>query len=91
MMKLTELEKEVMNMIPNDDFYEEGFESTLWNDVFLGNLKMNTKIARGVLSSLDKKKMIDVEPGKDGCLSLLPNGIEYLLSVGKVNSDGYKI
>ena len=82
-MKLTELEIKVLDVIPKDDFYEEGLESCLWADCFIDTIKryagVEATIARGVIASLSKKKYINFyNSGKDSQITLLDNGKEYL-------------
>lgn len=56
--ELTDLEFEVMSMIPQNEFYDSGLESVLWTDVFLEDLSESNKVLRGVLSSLKQKNLL---------------------------------
>jgi len=74
---LTENEQKMMKAITEDDFYENGTESTLWTNVFFDclNIGLTTKQAKGVLGSLNKKGLVN----SDGeCLELTETGAEYI-------------
>ena len=81
MESLTELEKEIMIAITKDTFYENDLESQIWTDCFLDDIKMDNKIARGVLSSLVKKGYIEVTSGEDSILCFTEKGKEYMKEV----------
>ena len=60
-IELTELESQLMLDIQKDNFYEEGVDSVIWTDVFLdATTSIESKKARGVLSSLVKKGLIEM-------------------------------
>lgn len=60
-IELTELESQLMLDIQKDNFYEEGVDSVIWTDVFLDETSsIESKKARGVLSSLVKKGLIEM-------------------------------
>lgn len=78
-MKLTELEKIVMSGIPEDNFYEDGFESALWADIFIENMEEDPKKVRGALSSLIKKEFINmVDDERSKIITLQDNGVQWL-------------
>jgi len=62
MISLTEMERQVLGAFVKDDFCENGLDSSLWADVFLDTIRgycgIESKVARGVLSSLVKKGVI---------------------------------
>ena len=90
--KLTEMEITALTEIPQDDFYENGFESCIWSDVFCDNSNIEGKKIRGVLSSLVKKGMIEVNgTGREATISLTQMGQTYLLSNGICDADGWYI
>lgn len=91
-INMTELEKVVMSRIIKDDFYERGFDSELWMDVFLDNIPLETKITRAVVVSLEKKGLIAISgSGRDKSLSLEENGMNYLRENKMVDEKGYPI
>jgi len=89
---LTELETKVMQSIPEDYFYEDGFSSTLWLDAFIDTVTRHTKIqpnqTRALLVTLQTKEYIGMLGGKDGYLWLSDKGKTWLLENGLVNQDG---
>jgi len=87
-MKLTELEQKFLTAIIKDDFYEQGFESALWSDVFFDTADLDPKIGRGVLSSLIKKGYIE---GGIDAFSLDAKGIEWLKENFNLDDEGYEI
>lgn len=88
MIKLTELEAKFMNTLPKDNFYEDGFDSSLWVDNLMDTFKkahgVENNVTRGVLSSLVKKKMVYVG---DEYLVIDDNGIEWLKSNSEYDFD----
>jgi hypothetical protein len=92
---LTELETRLMLVIPKDDFYENGFDSWLWNDCFLDTLeryaKIGSKQGRALLASLDKKGFLSVDGGKDGSFRLLEPAKRFLLDRGLVDDIGREV
>lgn len=91
-INMTELEKMVMRRIIKDDFYERGFDSELWMDVFLDNIPIKTKITRAVVVSLQKKGLVSIGgSGGDKTLSLRENGMNYLKENKMVDEKGYPI
>ena len=88
MTNLTEMEKKVLDAITKDDFYENGLNSCLWTDVYLDTLKgyygIDAKTARGVLSSLVKKEIINpvVLRGRESTLSLTTYGKAVMREMG---------
>jgi hypothetical protein len=91
-INMTELEKMVMSRIVKDDFYERGFDSELWMDVFLDNIPIETKITRAVVVSLEKKCLICISgSGRDKSFSLRENGMNYLKENKMVDEEGYPI
>jgi hypothetical protein len=79
---LTELENQMMEAIPNDQFYENGVDSVLWVDCFIEYCGIPAKKARGVLSSLCKKGLIQVDLEK-GDADHANNNTLYLTTAGK--------
>jgi len=103
-IKLTKFEEEIMRAIPQDDFYESGYESVLWTDVLLDNVKMDNKKARGVLASLSKKGLLELystkeksDPSDKNCATnsttaLTDKGIEWLkANTTNLDTNGYKV
>ena len=92
-VKLTELEEEMLRAIPEECFYQEGFESVLWTNCFLDGLKMDNKVARGVLSSLKQKGVLNVQgTGREGVIWLNEVSIEWLKeNVKTIDEKGYVI
>jgi len=87
-MKLTELEQKFMVAIPKDDFYENGFDSILWSDVFFDGAEIDPKVGRGVLSSLIKKGFIE---GGFDAFSIDDEGAWWLQANSLVDEYGEKI
>ena len=90
-MELTKLETYVMKAIPNDDFYTEGFFSTMNTDYFLESLGKDPKVLRGALSSLVKKEIIVIQYTEDGSFFyLLDKGEDWLRkNVESIDEEGY--
>lgn len=58
-IELTEMEVQLLLDIQKDNFYESDVDSVIWTDVFLDETaSIDSKKARGVLSSLVKKGLI---------------------------------
>lgn len=91
-MSLTNLEKKFLETIPDDCFYEEGFDSCLWNDNFCDTMLdkhgISEKSTGGIMTSLKKKGyIIDwIDSFK-----LADKAIKYLLDNKIVDDRGYKI
>jgi hypothetical protein len=92
MTELTELEMRLLRTLPKENFYEDGFDSTLWTDCFLDTLKdyegIDQKQSRGILSSLSKKGYLNVWLGKDGTINLLEPAKQWLLENKIVDENG---
>lgn len=89
---LTEMEEAVMREIPQDNFYESGFDSVIWSDVFCEESSIDGKKIRGVISSLAKKGMLFVDgKGREVTISLTKMGQKYLLDNGICDADGWYI
>ena len=73
---MTELERKMMNAIPEDDFFEDGLGSTLWTDCFIDCCGIDSKQARGVFSSLVQKGYI---LGGKKNFSLTEKGKDYIM------------
>lgn len=74
MNDLTNNEIEMVKAFTRDNFYDDGFYSTLWTDEFLEDSKINDlsiNQKKGVLSSLSKKGYILVTGGSDSTISFL--------------------
>lgn len=83
MIKLTKLERTVLDDITKDDFYENGLDSAIWADCFLDTTKIPAKEVRGVLSSLIKKNIIrPIMKGRDGIISFTAYGKEVMKELG---------
>jgi hypothetical protein len=97
MTKLTVLEQQVMKAIPQDNFYEEGFTSVLWSNIFSSEVDdLEAKKVRGVMTSLIKKNMIWVEksetPDDGPTMGLTSEGIAWLKeNCDFLTEDGYVI
>lgn len=95
MTKLTNLETQVMSLIPADNFYEEGFESVLWSDIFASDCGLESKKVRGVMTSLIKKNMIWTEkamPGEQhGTMGLTSEGIDWMKQNLQLDENGFMI
>ena len=77
---LTELEKQIMQEITKDDFYEDELDSQIWVNCFLDNTcTIERKRAGGVLSSLIQKGLIyGIAEGRDGVIAFTELGKEYM-------------
>lgn len=84
---ITELEKEIMIAITKDCFFENGLDSVIWTDCFLDDIKMDNKIARGVISSLKQKGFINASSGKDATISFTDKGKEYIIEKGIIEIE----
>lgn len=88
--ELTTLEKTFIEEIPNDNFYDEDLDGGLWTNLFLDDLlirrSINQNIARGIMGSLVKKKIITCENSvkNEECFSLTEKGKKILSDI--VNS-----
>ena len=89
---LTELESKLMKTIPKENFYENVFDSILWNDCFLDTLEayegIKPKQARALLTTLEQKDFISVYGGKDGQLELREKGKLWLLENNICDKEG---
>ena len=74
-MELTELEKELLEELRNDQFILEC--GMTWTEFFLEDCSMGSKKARGVLSSLEQKGIIKIMKLEGG------NAIELLEEEGE--------
>lgn len=63
MVELTKMERQALDAITKDNFYENGLDSVIWADVYLDTVKgfygIDSKTVRGVLGSLVKKGLIN--------------------------------
>lgn len=85
MTNLTQLEKTILCDITKDQFYSEGLDSCIWADCFLDlTTKIPVKEARGVLSSLIKKNIINpILPKRDeNVISFTAYGKEVMRELG---------
>ncbi len=93
MVELTKMEKQALDAITKDDFYEDGLNSAIWADVYLDTVKgfygIDSKKARGVLGSLVKKGIINgIIDEKDrfgrsnGAISFTAKGKEVMRELG---------
>ena len=87
--------KEIMVMlcVPSEDFYEQGFESTLWADVFCDAVKritgLNAKATGGVITSLGAKGFMSTGYDEDkeaGIFSLKDKAIELFKALKNVGA-----
>nr|DAJ37783.1 MAG TPA: hypothetical protein [Caudoviricetes sp.] len=64
-MELTELEKQTLEDITNDNFYEDGLDSILWSDCFMqdGTTIGARKCRDGTISFTDAGKELMIELG----------------------------
>lgn len=81
------MERQALDAITKDNFYEEGLNSCIWADVFLdtfkGYYRIDSTKARGVLSSLVKKNIINpILKGRDGTISFTNYGKEVMKKLG---------
>lgn len=95
---LTALEEKVMRAIPEECFYEQGFDSILWMDIFLDCIAdVSTKQSRMVIVNLKKKGLIDFQAahgsgsGEGSTLWLLDAGKQWLKERGLVDDEGYPL
>ncbi len=96
MEKLGELEAQLVEAVPEDPFYEDGFDSVLWIEFFLDMLEelkgINPKQARVHLVTLEQKNYIGIQKGTEGTFWLEDYGREFLADKGLVDEEeGYKI
>lgn len=88
MVELTKLEKQALDAITKDDFFENGLDSCLWTDVYLDTFKayyeVDTNQARGVISSLIKKGIIKpiILKGRESTIKLTDYGKEVMRELG---------
>jgi hypothetical protein len=83
--KLTEAERAILDDITKDDVYESGLDSCIWADCFLDfTTKIPAKKARGVLSSLIQKNIINpILPKRDeNVISFTKYGKEVMRALG---------
>ena len=82
-MKLTELERQTLEDITNDCFYEDGLDSVIWVDCFMDITTIGPRKCRGVLRSLIKKGIINpIEKGGEGTISFTHAGKELMIELG---------
>ena len=85
MITLTQKEKQILEALEHDSFYEEGYESTLWTDCFtdtdVKETGLSARAVGGVLSSFAQKGVLNVSSGRDGVITLEPAAVEYLESL----------
>lgn len=83
-MELTVLERQTLEDITNDDFYEDGLNSIIWSDCFMEyGTTIGARRCRGVLSSLIKKGIINpIVKGRDGTISFTDAGKELMVELG---------
>ena len=102
-MLITDMETKVMEAFVKDDFCENGLDSCLWCDVFLSTVEgyagINSKQARGVLSSLVKKGLIygmaenhrrDSMGRREEVVRLTESGKEFMHNLG-YDENGEKV
>ena len=84
MTNLTTLERTILHDITQDCFYDNGLDSVIWADCFLDTTRVPAKEARGVLSSLIKKGIINpILPRRDeNCISFTKYGKEVMRELG---------
>lgn len=83
MIKLTQNERQILDDITNDCFYEDGLDSVIWADCFLDTTCIPSKEARGVLASLIKKEVIcPIERGREGTIAFTPYGKKLMVELG---------
>ena len=87
MKNLTTLERQALDSITKDDFYENGLDSVIWADVFLDSFKgyysVTPEKARGVLSSLVQKGIIHpILKGRDGTIAFTNKGKDLMIKLG---------
>lgn len=82
-VELTESEKQTLEDITNDNFYEDGLDSIIWADCFMDTTTIGPRKCRGVLSSLIKKGIINpIAKGRDGTISFTDAGKELMIQLG---------
>ena len=80
---LTEMELNTLEDMTHDDFYENGVDSSLWADNFLDFSRYDSKITRGVLSSLIKKGIIrPIIHGRYGVICFTEYGKQVMTELG---------
>lgn len=83
-IRLTEMEEKVMKAIPEDNFYEKGFDSCLWINCFIDEVPgIETKQVRALIVTLKKKNYIGLDKE---CLWLEEKGKNWLIEKGLINS-----
>jgi len=93
---LNELEAKLIEAVPEDPLYEDGFDSVMWIDDFLATAEQSTGInpkqAKVILVNLEQKNYIGIHGGAEGTFWLEDYGREYLAQKGLVDEEeGYKI
>jgi len=103
MKKLTAFEVSVMECIPKECFYENGFDSVLWMDCFLDTVlreaKIENKKSRAVVVNLEKKGLLtiafekrDIDGSGGTTFVLAQDGKDYLVKKGLVEAGtGYVV
>lgn len=94
---LTEMERTLLNEIPLDNFYEDGFNSCLWTRIFTEDTcSIDNRKSKGVLSSLVQKGYIriDQDPTEENeysrsSLTLEPKAVNYYETESGLRFDEY--
>lgn len=83
-MELTVLERQTLEDITNDNFYEDGLNSIIWSDCFMQDgTTIGARKCRGVLSSLIQKGIINpIAKGRDGTISFTDAGKKLMVELG---------
>ena len=82
-LKLTDMEKQVLHDITEDEFYENGLDSVIWADCFLDTTSIPSKQVRGVLSSLIQKGILKpMIKSRDACISFTSYGKQVMTDLG---------
>lgn len=84
---LTSKQVAFMNQMPNDEFWENGLDSVLYNDIFTDNLEYGKIVAGAIISTLKEKDIISVAVDtvngkKTKCFSLTDFGKQVAKEMG---------
>ena len=84
MTVFTEMERTILDDITTDCFYEDELDSVIWADCFLDHTSIPSEQARGVLSSLIQKGILNPIPKKrdENTISFTEYGKQVMMSLG---------
>lgn len=84
-INLTDMERAILVAARNSDFGDAVLEA-VWTDTTVEDSRLSEKQARGVLSSLIQKGLIEVSGGKDSTIAITDLGFEVCQAQGITGS-----